>query len=128
MRERQSAGLQVPAAPAGRMSTGNAEGEVRLCRTSPSALLTFGLSRGVGPPPETEALTKATSTRMPQRATSNDPTGSGLLIEQGSKDEIIIFWLESVRDERGVGDAGDPLLLDSAPLVLDEILRLVESH
>jgi diguanylate cyclase (GGDEF)-like protein len=75
------------------MSTGNAEGEVRSCRTSPSALLTFWLSRGVGPP-ETEALTKATSTRMPQRASSNDPTGSGLLFEQGSKDEIISRWLE----------------------------------
>ena len=112
------------------MSTGNAVGEVRLCRTSPSALLTFRLSRGVGPPPETEALTKATSTRMPQRASSNDPTGSGLLIEQGGKDEIISRWLESVRAERGVtavGDAGDPLLPDSAPLVLDEILRAVES-
>src|ERR1041385_143202 len=129
MRERQSAELPVPAGPAGRMFMGNAEGEVRLCRPFPSALLTFGLSRGVGPP-ETEALTKVTSTRMPQRASSNDPTGSGLLIEQGSKDEIISRWLESVRAERGltaVGGAGDPLLLDFAPLVLDEILRAVES-
>lgn len=46
-----------------------------------------------------------------------------------SADEITQRWLEAVRADRSIPSAEDleePLLLDAVPLVLDEILRVVE--
>ena len=48
---------------------------------------------------------------------------------QGSADEITQGWLEAVRGDRSIPSAEElqePLLLDAVPLVLDEILRVVE--
>ncbi|MFN2510018.1 MAG: diguanylate cyclase [Pyrinomonadaceae bacterium] len=46
-----------------------------------------------------------------------------------SADEITERWLEAVRADRGIPSAEDleePLIIDAVPLVLDEILRVVE--
>ncbi|HXM34964.1 MAG TPA: diguanylate cyclase [Pyrinomonadaceae bacterium] len=46
-----------------------------------------------------------------------------------SVNEITQSWLEAVRDDRSIPSAeglDEPLLLDAVPLVLDEILRVVE--
>ena len=46
-----------------------------------------------------------------------------------SADQITQRWLEAVRADRGIPSAEDleePLILDAVPLVLDEILRVVE--
>src|SRR5688500_431393 len=46
-----------------------------------------------------------------------------------SADQITQRWIEAVRADRGIPSAEDleePLILDAVPLVLDEILRVVE--
>jgi diguanylate cyclase (GGDEF)-like protein len=46
-----------------------------------------------------------------------------------SADEITKSWIEAVRADRGIPSADEleePLLMDAVPLVLDEILRVVE--
>src|SRR5687767_237952 len=46
-----------------------------------------------------------------------------------SADKIAQSWLEAVRADRSIPSAEDleePLLLDAVPLVLDEILRVIE--
>ena len=46
-----------------------------------------------------------------------------------SSDEITQRWVDAVREDRGIPSAEnleEPLLLDAVPLVLDEILRVVE--
>ena len=62
---------------------------------------------------------------------STSQTGSLGFQEQikRSADGITQRWLEAVRMDRGIPSADDleePLLLDAVPLVLDEILRVVE--
>ena len=67
--------------------------------------------------------------RMPQHTSQNSLADFKRLIEQGA-DEIVRRWLEAVRAERAglaIEGAEDPWILDSIPLVLDEILRAIES-
>src|SRR6266850_7586895 len=50
------------------------------------------------------------------------------LIKQ-SADQITRSWIEAVREDRAIPSADgleEPLLLDAVPLVLDEILRVIE--
>ena len=66
-----------------------------------------------------------------QRVRPRSQTGSLSFKEliKRSADEITKSWVEAVRADRNIPSADDldePLLLDAVPLVLDEILRVVE--
>lgn len=63
-----------------------------------------------------------------QRSSETGSRGFKTLIKR-SADEIAQRWAEAVRADRGIPSAEDlaePLLLDAVPLVLDEILRVIE--
>ena len=65
---------------------------------------------------------------MLQHASQTDLTDFKRLLEQGA-DEIARRWLESVRADRAIPSTEitkEALLLNSVPLVLDEILRVTE--
>jgi len=67
--------------------------------------------------------------RMLQPSLQNNSTGLKRLVEQGAE-EILRRWQAAVRAERAelaTGGAEAPLLLDSIPLVLAEILSVIES-
>lgn len=63
------------------------------------------------------------------RPTSQTPGLNFKELISGSAAEITQCWIEAVRADRGIPSAdalGELLLLDAVPLVLDEILRVVE--
>lgn len=64
-----------------------------------------------------------------QESTLQDSTFAFKDLIKQSVDEITRSWLEAVREDRSIPSAEgleEPLLLDAVPLVLDEILRMVQ--
>ncbi|MCA1604804.1 MAG: diguanylate cyclase, partial [Acidobacteria bacterium] len=66
--------------------------------------------------------------QMARRTSENESPGFQELIKQSAQ-EITRRWVEAVRADRSIPSAEEleePLLLDAVPLVLEEILRVVE--
>jgi diguanylate cyclase (GGDEF)-like protein len=72
--------------------------------------------------------TKVIAMHMVRQASQTGSSGFKELVNR-SADEITQRWIEAVRADRSIPSAEDleePLLLDAVPLVLDEILRVIE--